>query len=109
VVSGDPATTGAPFVMRLRYRGAVRIPPHWHPADENITVLSGTFMVGMGERFDEMSATELQAGAYALMPKKMPHYAWTKGDTVVQVHGLGPFTINYVNPADDPGKTTGRK
>jgi quercetin dioxygenase-like cupin family protein len=109
VVSGNPAKAGAPFVMRFRYRGVVRVPPHWHPTDENITVLSGTFLIGMGERSDESSATELPAGAYALIPARMAHYAWSKGDTVLQVHGIGPFTINYVNPADDPNKAAGRK
>jgi quercetin dioxygenase-like cupin family protein len=104
VVSGDPNQAGAPFVMRFRYRGAVRVPPHWHPTDEHITVLSGTFVVGMGERFDESSGMELPAGAYAFVPSKMAHFAWTKSDTVVQIHGIGPFTINYVNPADDPNK-----
>jgi hypothetical protein len=109
VVSGDPNQAGAPFVMRFRYRGAVRVPPHWHPIDEHITVLSGTFVVGMGERFDESSGTELPAGAYAFVRSKMPHYAWTRGDTVVQIHGIGPFTINYVNPADDPNKSPVKK
>jgi anti-sigma factor ChrR (cupin superfamily) len=109
VVSGDPAQPGAPFVMRFRYHGVVRVPPHWHPTDEHITVLSGTFMVGMGERFEESSATELPAGAYAFVHRKMAHYAWSKGDTVVQIHGIGPFTINYVNPADDPNKPPGKK
>lgn len=104
MVSGDPDKTGAPFVMRMRYRGVVRVPPHWHPTDEHITVLTGTFMVGMGERFDESAATQMSAGAYVKVPAKMPHYAWSKGDTLVQVHGLGPFSINYVNPADDPNK-----
>jgi quercetin dioxygenase-like cupin family protein len=104
VVSGDPDQAGAPFVMRFRYRGPARVPPHWHPTDEHITVLSGTFVVGMGERFDESSGRELPAGAYAFVPGKMAHYAWTKGDTVIQIHGVGPFTINYVNPADDPSK-----
>ena len=90
--------------MRFRYRGNARIPPHWHPTDEHITVLSGTFVVGMGERFDERGGAELSSGGYAWIPAKMAHYAWSKGDTVVQVHGIGPFTINYVNPADDPSK-----
>jgi anti-sigma factor ChrR (cupin superfamily) len=67
VVSGDPDRAGAPFVMRFRYHGVVRVPPHWHPTDEHITVLSGTFMIGMGERFDESSATELPVGAYAFV------------------------------------------
>jgi mannose-6-phosphate isomerase-like protein (cupin superfamily) len=109
VVSGDPDTPGAPFVMRMRYTGVVRVPPHWHPTDEHITVLSGTFVVGMGERSEEKGARELIAGAYAWVPAKMSHYAWSKGDTVVQVHGLGPFAINYVNPSDDPGKKTDKR
>jgi ChrR Cupin-like domain len=102
VVSGDPDTAGAPFVLRMRYQGTVRVPPHWHPTDEHITVLSGTFMVGMGEGFNEPAATALVAGGYIRMPAKMPHFAWSKGDTIVQVHGIGPFAINYVNPADAP-------
>ncbi len=104
VVAGDPDKPGAAFVMRFRYRGNARIPPHWHPTDEHITVLSGTFVVGMGERFDERAGAELSSGGYAWIPAKMAHYAWSKGDTVVQVHGIGPFAINYVNPADDPSK-----
>jgi hypothetical protein len=109
VVSGDPAKAGAPFVMRFRYQGVVKVPPHWHPTDEHITVLSGTFVLGMGEKFDEASATELAAGAYAFLPSRMAHYAWSKGDTVIQIHGVGPFTINYVNPADDPARAAPRK
>ena len=104
VVAGDPATPGSPFVLRFRYRGNVRVPPHWHPVDEHITVLSGTFLIGMGERSDETSASELSTGGYAWMPAKMAHYAWSKGDTIVQVHGIGPFTVNYVNPEDDPAR-----
>jgi hypothetical protein len=102
VVAGDPARAGEPFVLRFRYKGVVRVPPHWHPTDEHITVLAGAFMVGMGATVNEASATELGPGAYALLPAKMPHYAWSKGDTLLQVHGIGPFSINYVNPADDP-------
>ena len=109
IVAGDPDTPGAPFVMRFRYQGVVRVPPHWHPTDEHITVLSGTFMVGMGERFDESAATELPVGGYMAVPARMAHYAWSKGDTLVQIHGLGPFAINYVNPADDPNNAAGKK
>ena len=104
VISGDPNTQGSPFVMRFRYRGKARIPPHWHPIDEHLTVLEGTFRLGMGERGDESATTALRAGAYALVAAKMAHYAWSDGDTTVQIHGLGPFAINYVNPADDPNK-----
>jgi quercetin dioxygenase-like cupin family protein len=102
VVSGDPNKEGSPFVLRFRYRGKARIPPHWHPTDEHLTILSGTFRLGMGKSGDEAVTTALEAGAYAFVAAKMPHYAWTDGDTVIQAHGIGPFVINYVNPADDP-------
>jgi quercetin dioxygenase-like cupin family protein len=102
VVSGDPNKEGSPFVLRFRYRGKARIPPHWHPTDEHLTILSGTFRLGMGKSGDETVTTALEAGAYAFVAAKMPHYAWTDGDTVIQAHGIGPFVINYVNPADDP-------
>ena len=104
VVSGDPDKEGSPFVLRFRYRGKARIPPHWHPGDEHLTVLSGTFRLGMGEAGDESATTELRAGAYAFVAAKMAHYAWTDGDTTIQAHGVGPFVINYVNPADDPSR-----
>ena len=102
VVSGDPEKTGSPFVLRVRYHGKSRIPPHWHPIDEHLTVLSGTFRLGMGTNGDERATTALAAGAYAMVAAKMVHYAWADGATTVQVHGIGPFVINYVNPADDP-------
>jgi quercetin dioxygenase-like cupin family protein len=104
VVSGDPNKEGSSFVMRFRYSGKARIPPHWHPTDEHLTVLSGTFRIGMGERGDESATTPLGPGAYAHVPAKMAHYAWADDGTTVQVHGIGPFAINYVNPADDPAK-----
>jgi quercetin dioxygenase-like cupin family protein len=106
VVSGDPAKAGSPFVIRFRYHEKARIPPHWHPVDEHLTVLSGTFRIGMGERGDEGSTTALGVGAYALLPAKMAHYAWADANTVIQAHGVGPFSINYVNPADDPSAAT---
>jgi quercetin dioxygenase-like cupin family protein len=102
VISGDPEKPGSPFVIRFRYHGKSRIPPHWHPVDEHLTVLSGTFRIGMGERGDEAATTALDVGAYALLPAKMVHYAWADANTIVQAHGIGPFVINYVNPADDP-------
>jgi quercetin dioxygenase-like cupin family protein len=106
-VSGDPDKAGSPFVIRFRYKGKARIPPHWHPVDEHLTVLSGTFRIGMGESGDESATTVLTAGAYAFVPAKMAHHAWAE-DAAIQVHGIGPFVINYVNPADDPANG-GRK
>lgn len=105
-MSGDPDKQGSPFVIRMRYHGKARIPPHWHPVDEHLTVLSGTLRLGMGEHGDATATTALGAGDYALLPAKMPHYAWTDDDALIQVHGIGPFAINYVNPADDPARTS---
>jgi len=82
-----------------------KIAPHWHPTDEHVTVLSGTFSLGMGETFDAKAAKPLAPGGYALLPAEMRHFAWTKGGATVQVHGMGPFVLNYVNPADDPSRS----
>jgi quercetin dioxygenase-like cupin family protein len=101
VLSGDPAAEG-PFAIRFRLEDGLKVPPHWHPTDEHVTVLSGTFNVGLGETFDESKMTPLHAGDYAMMPAKERHFATAKGETILQVHGMGPFKINYVNPADDP-------
>jgi hypothetical protein len=101
-VSGDPSADGAPFVLRLRCVDGAKIPAHWHPTDENVTVLKGTFLVGLGETFDESKLQTMNVGNYTLMPKEMRHFAACKGETIVQVHGMGPFQVNWVNPADVP-------
>jgi quercetin dioxygenase-like cupin family protein len=99
-VEGDRNAQGAAFVIRIRCADATRIPAHWHPTDENVTVLKGTFLVGMGESFDESKLQTMNVGNFVLMPKEMRHFATVKGDTIVQVHGTGPFKVNWVNPAD---------
>jgi quercetin dioxygenase-like cupin family protein len=103
VLSGDPGSAG-PFVIRLKLPAGYKVAPHWHPTDENVTVLSGTFSLGMGETFDANATKPLTAGGYALLPAEMRHFAWTKDGATIQVHGMGPFVLNYVNPADDPSK-----
>ena len=103
VVSGDP-TKASPFVIRLKMPAGYKIAPHWHPTDEHVTVLSGTFALGMGDKFDPATMKELQPGGYGLMPAEMRHYAMAKTAATVQVHGVGPFALFYVNPADDPTK-----
>jgi quercetin dioxygenase-like cupin family protein len=103
VLSGDPGKSG-PFALRLQMPAGYKIAPHWHPTDENVTVISGTFAIGMGEKFDETKMKTLPAGGYAQMPAEMRHYAMAKTATVVQVHGVGPFVLNYVDPADNPAK-----
>ena len=98
-VAGDPSAEGAPFVVRLRCVDGAKIPAHWHPTDENVTVLKGTFLAGMGETFDETKMMTLNVGNFVTMPKEMRHFAMSKGDTIVQVHGAGPFKVNWVNPS----------
>jgi quercetin dioxygenase-like cupin family protein len=101
MLEGNPTQEG-PFTMRLQLPDGFQIQPHWHPAVEHVTVISGTFNLGMGEKFDKSAGRALAAGSFAFMPPGMRHYAWATGETVLQVHGMGPWKINYVNPADDP-------
>jgi quercetin dioxygenase-like cupin family protein len=99
-VSGDLNAEGSPFVIRIRCADGAKIPAHWHPTDENVTVLKGTFLVGMGETFDESKLQTMNTGNFVTVAKEMRHYGMAKGDTIVQVHGAGPFKVNWVNPAD---------
>jgi hypothetical protein len=103
VLTGDP-TKSVPYVLRARLPDGYKVPPHWHPTDENVTVLKGTLMVGKGEKFSADASEALPAGSFARMPRGMRHFAWAKGETIIQVHGIGPFDIIYVNAADDPRK-----
>jgi len=99
-VSGDPSAEGAPFVLRIRCADGAKIPAHWHPTDENVTVLKGTFLVGMGESFDEARLQTMNVGNFTTVPKEMRHFGRCKGETIVQVHGVGPFKVNWVNPSE---------
>lgn len=101
VMQGDPGTS-ALFTVRLRFPDGYRIAPHTHPTDENLTVISGTFHVGMGKTFETKGMTTLSSGAFVAAPANMAHYARAQGPTIVQVHALGPFAMTYVNPADTP-------
>jgi len=101
VLEGDPAKEGQ-FTMRLRLPDGYKVPRHWHPKVEHVTVFSGTFRIGMGERFDEKAMKPMNAGSFGFWPAGMRHFVSVKGTTIVQFHGVGPWGINYVNPADDP-------
>jgi quercetin dioxygenase-like cupin family protein len=101
ILEGNPSQAG-PFTMRLNLPDGFIIPPHWHPAIEHVTVISGTLNLGMGEKFDKSAGRAFTVGSFAFMPAGMRHFAWATGETVVQVHGIGPWQINYVNSADDP-------
>ncbi|MEX2271109.1 MAG: cupin domain-containing protein [Vicinamibacterales bacterium] len=101
MLEGNPAKPG-PFTMRLKLPDGYAIAPHWHPADEHVTVLQGTFIMGLGDTMDRSKGHELSAGAFAMMPTGTRHFAWTRGETILQLHGTGPWGVNYVNPSDDP-------
>ena len=103
VIQGDPAVEGQLFTVRLKMPKGYAIPPHTHPTDEHVTVLSGKFYVGEGDRIDKKSGKELRPGGWASIPKDHHHYAVSDAaGTIVQVHAMGPFQINYLDPKDDP-------
>ena len=103
VLSGDPTKEGM-YVVRLRVPAGYKIPAHTHPNDENVTVLSGSIHIGTGDKLDDKKAEHIKASGYSYVAKGMTHYAWFTEDTVLQLHGMGPQGITYVNPADDPRK-----
>jgi len=103
VLAGDPGSNG-PYVVRVKVPAGYAVPAHNHPTAENVTIVSGTFNIGMGDKLDKKHAQVLKAGSFVSMPAKMNHYAWATTAVVLQIHGEGPFAINYVDPADDPSK-----
>jgi hypothetical protein len=103
VIKG-PLTEAVPFTFRIKLPANFKIPPHWHPAVERITVLSGTFHLGTGDTFDQAKMKVLLAGSISIMEPKMHHFVWTSEETIVQLSGMGPWGITYVNPADDHRK-----
>ena len=104
VIEG-PMSQAVPFTVRLKFPANYSIPAHFHPAVERVTVLSGEFNMGVGEKFDKAKGHLLKPGGMMILEAKTPHFAWTtKTETVVQLHGTGPWGVTYVNPADDPRK-----
>jgi len=108
VLYGDPAKPGELFIVRMKMPAGYKIPAHWHPTDENITVISGTFNLGMGDKLDVAKSKAFPAGSFAVAPAKMNHFAIAKQAAIVEVSAIGPFAITYVNPADDPSKSASR-
>jgi quercetin dioxygenase-like cupin family protein len=104
VLAGDPGKKG-PFVVRLKIPAGHKIPAHQHPTAEGVTVISGDFRFGMGDKLDESKAERLGPGGFVDLPGNMNHYAFSgSGEVIVQINSEGPFEIKYVNPADDPSK-----
>ena len=100
VLSGDPGKAG-PFAIRIKAPAGFKVPRHWHPADEQVTIISGDFHMSMGESGSAHGA-DFAPGDYVNLPAKMQHEASTTGGVVVQVNSMGPFEITYVDPKDDP-------
>jgi hypothetical protein len=97
-VSGDPSIFGAPFVIRIHAEAGYIIMPHTHPVDENIVVVKGSWALGMGERYNAQALEPMEVGTFGLSPKNMAHFALSKTYTIIQVHGIGPFTTQWVVP-----------
>lgn len=103
VLEGDPAA-GGPFTMRLMLPADTKIAPHFHPGVEHVTVISGALDIALGEKFDPEKLKSLPVGGFVVMPPRTAHFARVKDETVLQVHGTGPWGITFVNPDDDPRK-----
>lgn len=99
---GHPSKEG-PFVLRLKFPAGFVVPPHRHSKDEFVTVLAGGFAVGAGEKLDR-NVKPLPAGSFVHLPAGMPHFASAVGETIVQINGMGPFDVIYIDPKDDPRK-----
>ena len=97
-VWGDPSKPGEPFVIRIHRDAGHIVLPHTHPVDENIAVVKGTWSLGMGRRFSQADLVPMELGAFGFAPKGMAHFAWSKTATIIQVHGIGPFSIEFVDP-----------
>jgi quercetin dioxygenase-like cupin family protein len=107
LLDGDPGQAG-PYTLRVKMPANYRIPAHWHTQAENLTVLSGGFYYGLGDKLDLKQAHELKTGDFHHVPGKTHHYAFTRKPTLMQVHSEGPFDMHYVNPADNPDKTAAK-
>ena len=104
VLEGDPTATTGDYTVRLKRPDGYRIAPHWHPLRENVTVISGTLKLGMGDVFKTAHMTALPAGSFGFLDPDMHHYVMACGETIVQVHGQSPLQFNYINPDDDPSR-----
>lgn len=105
LLEGDPTKEG-PFTLRLKMPAKYTIPPHWHPAIEHVTIISGELDMGMGGKFDMKAMKKLPVGSFFYMPAQMYHFVYAPTPTVVQLHGIGPWGITYVDPKDDPRNAT---
>jgi hypothetical protein len=97
VLYGDPDREGGHYVIRIGNDDGQIVFPHRHPEDEHIVVIQGTWFLGHGEAFNRAALEEMPVGTYGMVPKTMAHFAWSRGETIIQVHGIGPFKQNFVD------------
>jgi len=102
VTEGDIKAANVLFAHQVKLPDNYRIPPHFHPADEHLVVISGVFNMGHGDKFDIKASRPMTPGSFIVMPKGAHHFAWTKGETIIQVYAIGPWGLTYVNSKDDP-------
>ena len=102
VIEGPLDQAGVPFTARIKFPANSKVPPHWHSTTEHVTVMSGVLNMGLGDTLDTGKSQALGPGSVSIMQPGTHHFAWFGEDTVLQLHGIGPWTVTYVNPADDP-------
>jgi len=98
VIQGDPTKAGRTYTLRLSCTDGLKIAPHWHPTTENVTVVKGAAAVGMGSKWDDAALKDVPLGGFFSAAPQMRHFAQCKGDTILQVHGIAPFVVNFVSP-----------
>jgi hypothetical protein len=101
VLEGNPMASTGDYTVRLKMPAGYKIAPHWHPQRENVTVITGTFKLGMGDQFDESKMMSAPVGSFAYLDPSMHHYAMAVDEVVVQIHGQAPVQLNHVNADDD--------
>ena len=107
ILQGDPMTAGRSYTVRLSCTDGAKFAPHFHPATENVTILKGTLLLGMGSKWDDAAMKEIPVGGFVSAPPQMRHYVQCKGDGILQVNGVGPLVVNFVGPDDaGPAKKT---
>jgi quercetin dioxygenase-like cupin family protein len=104
VLEGDPKASG-PFTIRVKFPANFKVMPHVHEGPEHVTVISGAIYVGQGDKFDEKNVTRVDKGSFGLIAPGTQHFGFTKSETILQLHGMGPWVVHYVNSADDPRKS----
>ena len=101
VIEG-PLNTKTPFIFRIKFRPGWKVPPHMHSVLTHVTVISGKFNIGVGDKFDASKTHAMSPGSVVLLPPGEPHFAWIDEETVIQVNSIGPWDTKWVDPNDDP-------